>query len=116
MQTEPILQNGWSIKQRRVLLCLRFSFPRAGFFVKMNIADCFTCLCSVQSFAGAGNYRAADSKQSSVKCGKSLEKKLPLFTVDQQNQSHMKSEQSKNEDHYDLSVNSSAEMKLFTQL
>lgn len=77
--------------------CLKFAFPGTTFFfffVKMSIADCFTCLCSVHSFVGAGNYRGTDSKQSSVKCREGLEKKTSLFTLDQHYQSHMKSEQS----------------------
>lgn len=80
--------------------CLKFAFPGTTFFffVKMSIADCFTCLCSVHSFVGAGNYRGTDSKQSSVKCRKGLEKKTSLFTLDQHYQSHMKSEQSEKKD------------------
>lgn len=30
---------------------LKFAFPSATFFVKMSIADCFTCLCSAHSFS-----------------------------------------------------------------
>lgn len=60
---------------------LKFAFPSATSFflffcvcVKMSIADCFTRLCSAHSFLGAGNYREADSKQSSVKREEGLEK------------------------------------------
>lgn len=46
--------------------CFKFAFPHT-IFCEMSIADCFTCLCSAHSFLRDGNYRGADSKQSSVK-------------------------------------------------
>lgn len=71
MQIEPILHKGryWNKDKH----CLKLSFL-APLSVKMTIADCFTCLCSVHLFVGAGNYRGIDSKQSSVKCREGLEK------------------------------------------
>lgn len=54
---------------------LKFAFLGATFRKKeMTVADCFTCLCSAHSFLRAGNYRGADSKQSSVTCREGLEK------------------------------------------
>lgn len=50
------------------------SASTAFFLVKMNIAYCFTGLCSAHSFMGAGNYRETDSKQSSVRLWEGLEK------------------------------------------
>lgn len=70
---ESILQKGWSQKQTQTLL--EGFFPQRRLFSeKMSIADCFTCLCLAHSFLGNGNYRGADSKQSSVKCKEGLEK------------------------------------------
>lgn len=97
MQMEPILQNGWSLQQRQTSLEVCFLQFHFCFFVKMSIADCLTCLCSLHSFLGAGNYREADSKQSSVKCREGLGKKPSLFTLDQHYQSHRKNEQSERE-------------------
>lgn len=76
--------------------CFKFTFCQHHFFVKMSIADCFTCLHSAHLFLRAsGNYREAHSKQSSVKCEeKCLEKKQSLFTLDQRYQSHTKNERS----------------------
>jgi len=74
MQMEPILSE-WMVLETKTNITWSLLSPAPLlFWEKMSIADCFTCLCSAHSFLGAGNYRGADSKQSSVKCREGLEK------------------------------------------
>ena len=65
-------------------------------FVKMSIADCFTCLCSAHSFSGSRKLQRG--RLQTIICqmleekgvGGGWKKKPSLFTLDQHYQSHEK--------------------------
>ena len=59
---------------------LKSAFPERHFFVKMSIADCFTCLRRAHSFLGAGNYREADTNNHLSNVEKVWKKAIIVYT------------------------------------
>lgn len=81
MQAEPVPNKKWTLKQKHVLLevfFLVYHFLFMYFFIFCENDYCrllHLFVFSAVICGGAANYRAADSKQSSVKCRAGLKKK-----------------------------------------